>query len=450
MTRRASSMVVRVRSGRPIARNARRALPDGSRSTPASRSEVAVARAPALRSRFPTMSPKRRSRSSAPLSPRVLIALAALAVVLFAGGEGYAWLRSDSGQLFLARQFGMGDRARVTALVARQLHRGLAAAQVPRDSVTETVSREGRARVRWRIGLAHDAAPLQVNYAVTAALRERGAVVLETHEWQGRDGATFVTLLVGLPKRATHEVLLVRRPRVAPKPGELATDARLALIVYGFPDAKQVQEWSGRREPFAIAIVPGEEGSGDAFRAARAAHREIVVHVPLEPENYPRVNPGPATLLVNMSPSKISSLTRRYLDQAGEPVAVANLLGSFALQDLPFTTALFREVKRAGVPFLHVNPSPGAVCRSLASDMGVAYDEPDVVLDAETRARTPQALDQAWRAAIERARVHQRLIVMLRASPLTAAWLEKATAPGTLKGVTLVPLTRLVQQPTGE
>src|SRR6185436_3905765 len=101
--------------------------------------------------------------------------------------------------------------------------------------------------------------------------------------------------------------------------------------------------------------------------------------LPLEPINYPQISPGPGTILVTMKPAQVSSLVRRYLEQADPVAAVANHMGSLATQDMTVMNAVFGELKRAGAPFLHVRPAPGAVCKSLAADLGVPYDEPDAM-----------------------------------------------------------------------
>jgi polysaccharide deacetylase 2 family uncharacterized protein YibQ len=183
------------------------------------------------------------------------------------------------------------------------------------------------------------------------------------------------------------------------------------------------------------------------FRAARAAEREVVLHLPLEPIHYPQVNPGPGTILVTMSPNQVTGLVRRYLDQAGPVSAVANLMGSLATQDMTVMTAVYQELRRRRVPFLHVSPAAGAVCKSLASDLGVAYQEPDVVIDREARAARPQTLEKRWRQALNEARERGQVLVLVRATPLTLEWLPGALASRRLDGVSVVPVSALLRRP---
>ncbi len=389
--------------------------------------------------------PKRKRNSSA-VSARNVIVLAAAAVGLFVGGEAWRLWRSDAGGILLAARFGLGDPARVTRVIGRQIWRGLEAVGVPRDSVRESVIEHGRAAVRWRVGLKPDASLMQANHAITRCLEEQGGEVLSGVESTGRNGEAVVTLLAGLPHRPSHEIVLVRA-RAPSDPGERAP-ARVALVLYGLPeDPARAEEILVLPVPFAVAVPPAGKSSAELFRASHARKRELVLHLPLEPINYPQVSPGAGAVLVTMSESKIIGLVRRDLEQAAPVVAVANLMGSLATQDMAAMTAVYRELKRQRLPFLHVAPVPGSVCRTLAGRMGVAYQEPDAVLDLGPLEAKPRALDRRWKALLQQARERGHMVVMVRASAGIIGWLPRATDPRQLGGVDLVPLSALLRRP---
>ena len=87
------------------------------------------------------------------------------------------------------------------------------------------------------------------------------------------------------------------------------------------------------------------------------------------------------------------------------------------------------------------------MCKRLSGELGVMYDTPDVVIDAETRSSTTKALDQRWNAALKQARARGNLLVMIRVSPQVLAWLPKATSAKRLDGVGLAPLTAVLKRP---
>jgi polysaccharide deacetylase 2 family uncharacterized protein YibQ len=260
--------------------------------------------------------------------------------------------------------------------------------------------------MRWRIGLRPTASLLQANYALTRALEDRGAVVIEGGERWTDDGGQVVRMLVGLPRRPTHELLIVRRRA---DPDDAASDpARLALVLYGFgEEVAEADSFFALPAPFTVAVVPGTKSSQRVLRHAREREREVVLHLPLEPLNYPHT------------------------------------------QDMTVMTAVYRELKRRHVTFLHVAPAAGAVCKSLAADMGVRYAQMDAVLDGEARQADARALDRRWNALLKEAHERGRMVVMLRATPTSRRWLPRALALKRLDGVSLVPLASLLEQPEG-
>lgn len=297
---------------------------------------------------------------------------------------------------------------------------------------------------------------MQLNSAITRSLEAAGAQVLSGRESNLDGGGLAVTLRVGVARRPTHEVVLVRPGKVVPKPGRgepaVVPDepaAKLALVLYGMgeDDPDLTRRVCARTETFSVA-VPAEDAAGRAvMKQARERNREIVLQVPMEPERYPRVNPGPATLLVNMSPRRIESLARKYMENADGVVAMANLMGDFATQDETFMTAVYAAVKRANMSFLHVQPAPRSVCRMLAATQGVAYDEPDALIDGEAKRANDKALDAAWDSVLESTRTRGHAIVMLRVTPMSAAWLDRALSAKRLDGVVLEPLTQVIRRP---
>ena len=199
--------------------------------------------------------PKRKSRSPI-ITPRVLGLVVAAALGLFLIGEGVRALRTDSARLAIARTIGLGDRDDLLRIVARQLDQALASVGVPRDSVTETPLERGAAPMRWRVGLRPSASLLQANYAITRTLEAHGATVLTGAERWTEGGGQMVRLMVGLPRRPTHEVLLVR---ARADPEDTAHDpARIAVVLYGFgEDVAMADSFFALPAPFAVAVVPG-------------------------------------------------------------------------------------------------------------------------------------------------------------------------------------------------
>ena len=132
---------------------------------------------------------------------------------------------------------------------------------------------------------------------------------------------------------------------------------------------------------------------------------------------------------------------------AASPGPWRSHMGSLATQDMTLMTAVYRELKQRRLPILHLLPAAGAVCRPLASEMGVAYDEPDATLDFEPRAKDTAAMDKRWKQILKETRDRGRMIVWVRATPTTWRWMRRALDAKRLERVDLVPLTSLLRKP---
>ena len=392
---------------------------------------------------------RRRSAAKGNRLPVVVGAIAVGALLLFAAGELFAWVVSDTGRLAVWRHLHLGSRAHAVRIVGDRIEQGLEKARVPKSAVaSEPLDGDGPA-LRWRVTLPREAAPMLVNHLITRAVEAGGAQVLSGRERANKEGAFVVTLEVGVPGRPTHVVDLVRAG--APAEDAPAPAARLAVLLYSSPeDDSLLAAACARDEVFGVGAPATGEGKSPALRAAREHHREVVLFMPMEPENYPRVNPGPATLLVNMPAGKIGQSLRREIEVARPVVAVANLMGSFATQDESFMTAVYAELRRSELPFLHVGAVPRAVCRPLAARVGAAYDEPDLNLDGDARRGDVRALDKAWSAVLARARAHGQALALVRVTPKSSSWLARALDDRKrLEGIELAPVSAVIRRPTG-
>lgn len=407
------------------------------------------------------MPPRRRSAKSSSRTTLILGVLAMLALLLFGIGEAWRWSRSDRGRVMAARYLHWGDRAQVVRVMSQRIRAGLESAKVPAEAVTEQArtATDGPA-LRWLVTLPPAGAPLQVNYAITHMVEGVGAEVLSARERRGEAGALDVTMRIGLPGRPTHEVVL-HRPGHAPstptgKPGEVEEVLpvpRVALVLVGLgEDVELLRPLLEKGAPIALAVPAAGPARRPLLQLADRHKAQVVLQIPMEPENYPHINPGTGTLRVDMPKGKVEQEVRRFIAGVERLAAVSNLMGGFAAQDEQFMRAFYEGLKREGQMFLHVTPPSRSVCRVLASEMGVEYDEPDAVLEAPGGSdvaadkATRKALDAAWSDARERAVRHGQALVLVRFSPASAAWLTSLIADPEV-GVRWVPATDVLRRP---
>lgn len=402
------------------------------------------------------MSPRRRAAKTNSRTALVLALLAGLALLLFGCGELWRWSRSDRGRVLAARHLHLGERAQVVRVLSKRIRAGLESAKVPPDALTEeTIERSGGPALHWTVTLPPAGAPLQVNYAITHMVEEVGAEVLSARERWVEGGALEVTMRIGLPGRPTHEVLL-RRPgreenpgkRAKGDPGEPSPSPRIALLLTGLDEENRslIQPLLDQGVPVAVAVPAAGPLRRPLLQMADRARAEVVLMIPMEPENYPHTNPGEGTLRVDMPKGKVEAEVRRYVTGVDRLAAVSNLMGAFAAQDEQFMRAFYDGLKREGQMFLHVSPPVRSVCRVLASDMGVEYDEPDATLEAPGKGDAQKSLDRQWTEALERATRNGQALVLVRVSPESLRWLTTRLGD-TEAGVSWVKASEVLRRP---
>ena len=261
---------------------------------------------------------------------------------------------------------------------------------VPADSVEESASPATAGRRRaggW--GCRPGRRCMQANYAVSRRIEELGGVVLNGREAPGPHG---------------HDVADAAPRAAAARAWPSAAGAR-RVRARGAGRARRRRGWrscssaSATTSTGAARLRPagalrGRDRAGHEDEQSRcSARRTKATARSCSTSRSSRSTirsstRGRARCWSRLKPDRATGTMRRWLDQSGPVVGVANHMGSLATQDMTLMGAVYRELQRRHLPFIHVQPAAGAVCRPLAAEMGVIYDEPDAVLDAEARATT--------------------------------------------------------------
>jgi polysaccharide deacetylase 2 family uncharacterized protein YibQ len=203
----------------------------------------------------------------------------------------------------------------------------------------------------------------------------------------------LLTVLVACPPSAKRQAEPSSQPRAGGEPeptrppaGEPAAPqpevkGRMAVIIddAGY-DLAELEPFLELRIPLAVAVLPNLPNSREAARRVRQAGKELLLHLPMEPEGGE--NPGPGALLTGQDEAE----TRRLLAAALETVPGAsglnNHMGSKATADEELMTTVLRALGEKGMFFVDSRTTPDTVGARVAARLGVPYLERDVFIDA--------------------------------------------------------------------
>jgi polysaccharide deacetylase 2 family uncharacterized protein YibQ len=292
--------------------------------------------------------------------------------------------------------------------------------------------------VQWRIEVPRRASLYRINDAVTRAMEMLGGQVLYGAEKPARTMGLALQLKLGYGNHVTHSIV------VEPADSLYDADAKIAFLLTD-PDSgpeATLRAFLKSRIPFAFALRPDAKNVGSLAKEVRAAHHEILLHLPMEPRGYPRVDPGKDAILLDLSRMEIQDRIARALTRVGSADGVVSRYGSAALNDPDVMRAVLEDLKRRDLPFFDSHGAGPSMTEEVSEETGARA----LVVGG--------SLEGTWRkAAAVRARLQsivalatQRgaLAVTLDPDPLVLSVLEAEAPKLRARGVEFVPASQLM------
>jgi len=164
------------------------------------------------------------------------------------------------------------------------------------------------------------------------------------------------------------------------KPQE--TSPRIALIVddIGY-DRAVVKKFLSLNLPITFSVLPKSPFIKSIIDEARKKHVEIMLHQPMEPFEYPRINPGPGTLLINMTPDELVQQLIQNLEDMPFVSGVNNHMGSKMTASAAQMRQIFSVLKQRKLFFIDSRTTEKTICRSSAGLLQIPFGERDVFID---------------------------------------------------------------------
>ncbi len=236
--------------------------------------------------------------------------------------------------------------------------------------------------------------------------------------------------------KAPHTKRII--PKRIPVPGKLP---RVAIIIddlgYNREIAKKFIELDTE---FTFSILPQSPYTKDIALAAREMGIEVMLHLPMEPIEYPRVNPGPGALLISMSPDQLVEQLKKNLDSIPSIKGVNNHMGSKMTQMSPQIYQIFTVLKQKNLFFIDSRSTTKTLCRPSARLFKIPFAERDVFID---HIQEPKFIKKQLRELVRIARKQGEAIGIAHPSKMTYEIIRKEL-PQLKKEVQFVPASSVV------
>jgi hypothetical protein len=133
--------------------------------------------------------------------------------------------------------------------------------------------------------------------------------------------------------------------------------------------------------PLAFSILPLAPYSLSIANEVQNKGYELMLHLPMEPNNYPQVNPGPGALLTGMNERQIRNILGDHLKRIPGIQGVNNHMGSYFSARKDKMTIVLRELKKKNLFYIDSRTTPRTVAHKLAQKMGLPVASRSVFLD---------------------------------------------------------------------
>ena len=131
------------------------------------------------------------------------------------------------------------------------------------------------------------------------------------------------------------------------------------------------------------AILPESANATRAARLLQKSDREYMIHLPMQPKQYPQVSPGPNALLLGQSDEQTRQLMRGYFERVPGAIGGNNHMGSRYTEDSGSMRIVLDELQRNGFFFIDSKTIASSVAFTEARNMGVPTARRDIFLDNE-------------------------------------------------------------------
>jgi polysaccharide deacetylase 2 family uncharacterized protein YibQ len=220
------------------------------------------------------------------------------------------------------------------------------------------------------------------------------------------------------------------QPRAAIVIDDLGNEIAPALRIAGWP------------VPVAGAVLPGLRWSAESARALSHGGKEVLLHLPMEPEGYPQVRPGPGVVLRSQTDAEIARMLESDLATVPGAVGVNNHMGSAATADPRVMRVVAHVLSARGLFFLDSRTTDATVAELSAVEASVPTVSRRVFLDDDT---TEAAVHAQLQELLRRARQEQFAVAIGHPYPATLTVLERELPRFATEGVRLVRVSELVK-----
>lgn len=236
---------------------------------------------------------------------------------------------------------------------------------------------------------------------------------------------------------------------VAPPPVEVPTAVVpgngpvVGVVVVGLGLSSGATEAAIQSLPAAVTLSfsPYSGRLSDWVALARAAGHEVLIDLPMEPDDFPNSDPGPQALMTGLPADTNLERLDWVLSRTDNYVGVGSFMGSRFAADASAMRPVLQAIADRGLIYLDTGQAVGSVARSLGAEIGLSMLVSDGQVDSMA---ARQAIDAELAQIEALAKENGAALAVGTAYPVTIERLAVWTRSLADRGIVLAPASTLV------
>jgi len=211
--------------------------------------------------------------------------------------------------------------------------------------------------------------------------RELGALGKDFFLIKKRDEGGILELQVRILDVVAHNLVFYEPKVVKPK---ILFKGRVAIVIDDLGmDRKVAMNLLDLEMPLSFSVFPFAPYSQEFAKEATKRGRDVLLHLPMEPNGYPGQDPGEGRLLTTMRKEELLSQLEENLSAVPSVKGVNNHMGSKFTENPEMMRTVLEHIQKRGLFFLDSRTTPRTVGFEIAREIGVKTGQRNVFLDNE-------------------------------------------------------------------
>jgi uncharacterized protein len=231
------------------------------------------------------------------------------------------------------------------------------------------------------------------------------------------------------------------------KKSEVSAGKQIAIVVddFGSINGDLLDGYLSLPKEVTFAIFPHQPNSEYTMNASSKQGRDILAHIPMEPLDYPKTDPGRNPILVQMKQSEVEKTLNKALNSLPQCIGISNHMGNLATTDPTTMGYVMNVLKEKNKIFLDDHTSNVSVAYQTAQKAHIQAFQNDTFLD------TPDISVETMNKKIEQLEMlclskKGMIVVSHCLTKEKLEYLQSFITNILARGFTLVPLSKIGAQ----